>query len=393
MANSACGRLEVKKREDWAASSSAEKPRILMLGTRGIPAQHGGFETFVERLAPYLVRRGWDVAVYCQEEGRQAISETNYRGVRLIHVPVRGRGTLSTIVFDWISMLDALRRNGLIFSFGYPTGAFALLPRLCRRRHIINMDGIEWKRTQFGGFGRVAYYINERLAAMFGHRLVADHPCIADHLATRVSRRKITTIAYGADEVTETDPSLLDSYGIKPGCYALIVARPEPDNSILELVRAFSLRERGRHLVVLGNFDSGNAYHIAVRSVASAEVIFPGAIYDNVRLQALRRHARFYAHGHRVGGTNPSLVEALGAASATLAHDNPFNRWVARDSAVYFLSEYDADREINRLFSNNDLVFCLQANAKERFETAFTWPLILDEYHDLLAAEARFEGG
>ena len=202
------------------------KPTVLLLGTRGIPARHGGFETFVERLAPDLVCHGWDVSVYCQEEGKRAIWETNYRGVRLIHVSVKGTSTKSTIVFDWISMCDALRRDGLIFSFGYPTGLFAILPRLCRRRHIINMDGIEWKRAQFGRLGKVAYYINERFAAAFGNRLVADHPCIEDHLATRVSRRKITTIAYGAEGIFDADLIPLTYYGVEPGRYALIVARP-----------------------------------------------------------------------------------------------------------------------------------------------------------------------
>ena len=369
------------------------KLRILLLGTRGIPAQHGGFETFVEMLAPDLVRRGWDVTVYCQEEGRHSIWETSYRGVRLIHVPVRGRSTKSTIVFDWISMRDALRRDGLIFSFGYPTGAFALLPRLLGRRHVINMDGIEWRRSQFGLLGKIAYYVNERLAAIFGHRLVADHPSIADHLATRVARAKISTIAYGAEEIKEVDPSLLSSYGITSDRYALIVARPEPDNSILELVRAFSRRERNRLLVVLGDFKATNEYHIAVKSAASAEVIFPGAIYDKTALGILRHHARFYAHGHRVGGTNPSLVEALGAGSATLAHDNRFNRWVAQKSAIYFTTEDDADQQFDDLFKNDELILDLQAQAKVRFNAEFTWPQILDRYHNLLVTEASFNLG
>lgn len=372
-------------------SRYTEKPRILLLGTRGIPARHGGFETFVERLAPYLVRRGWDVTVYCQEEGARATWESNYRGVRLIHISVKGSSIQSTIFFDLITMCDALRRDGLMFSFGYPTGLFALLPRLFRRRHIINMDGIEWKRTQFGKCGRVALYINERFAAMFGSRLVADHPCIEDHLATRVSRRKITTIAYGAEEIFDADLIPLTHYGVEPARYALIVARPEPDNSILELVRAFSRQKRNRRLVVLGHFESTNRYHVAVKSAASDEVIFPGAIYDKVRLQALRKHARFYAHGHRVGGTNPSLVEALGAASAILAHDNKFNRWVANRSAVYFVTEDDAEREIERLFSDDELVSDLQAHAKTQFESTFTWESILDQYYEVLTAEARLE--
>lgn len=368
------------------------KPAILLLGTRGIPAAHGGFETFVGYLAPYLVERGWDVTVYCQDEGEEPIWNDTYRGVTRIHVPVRGNGTRSTIVFDWLAMRDALRRPGLMFSFGYPTGAFALLPRLKGRRHVINMDGIEWKRSQFGVVGKVAYYLNERIAAVLGNRLVADHPCIAEHLATRASRRKITTIAYGADPVVDADPQLLVPYQIEPDRYALVIARPEPDNSILELVRAFSRRARGRKLVVLGKFKHSNSYHAAVRAAASSEVIFPGAIYEQPVVQALRKHARFYAHGHRVGGTNPSLVEALGAGNAVLAHDNQFNRWVAAEGAVYFQTQEDAERHMVALLEDDVLIAGLRAQSAARFEAAFTWPFILGQYESMLLQEASLDG-
>lgn len=369
-----------------------KKPEVLLLGTRGIPAAHGGFETFLENLAPYLAERGWDVSVYCQEEGKGPIWIDSYRGVTRIHVPVRGNGTTSTIVFDWVAMRDALGRSGLIFSFGYPTGVFALLPRLKGRRHIINMDGIEWKRSQFGAIGKIAYYINERFAAVLGHRLVADHPRIADHLATRVTRRKISTIAYGADQIIEADPMLLMPFDVEPDRYGLVIARPEPDNSILEIVRAFSRRDRGHQLIVLGNFKDANDYHNAVKASASDEVHFPGAIYDQQVVGALRKHARFYAHGHRVGGTNPSLVEALGAGNAILAHRNKFNRWVAEESAVYFNTEDDIDRHISTLFSDDLLIKQLRAHATERFEAALTWPKILSEYESMLIAEARLAG-
>lgn len=375
-----------------STNQESEKLGILLLGTRGIPAAHGGFETFVGHLAPFLVERGWDVSVYCQEEGEEPIWTDTYRGVTRIHVPVRGNGIKSTIVFDWISMCDALKRPGLMFSFGYPTGAFALLPWFNRRRHVINMDGIEWKRSQFGTVGKIAYYINERLAAQFGNRLVADHPRIADHLATRASRSKITTIAYGADTVVDADSQLLFPYQIEPDRYAVVIARPEPDNSILELVRAFSARLRGHKLVVLGSFKNNNPYHVKVRAAASSEVVFPGAIYEPSVVKTLRKYARFYAHGHRVGGTNPSLVEALGAGNAVLAHDNQFNRWVADDGALYFSTEQEADRHMTALFEDDVLIAKLRRHSEARFRAAFTWPLILGQYESMLLKEARLDG-
>ena len=366
-------------------------PKILMLGTRGIPAAHGGFETFVEQLAPHLAKRGWDVSVYCQDEGNKPIWTNKYQGVTLIHVPVNGRGVKSTVFFDWKAMRHALRSEGLLLSFGYPTGAFAVIPRLYKRRHVINMDGIEYRRSQFGNIGKLAYYINERLAAFFANQLIADHPCIANHLATRTPRRKIATIAYGAEEIDNSDPSCLSSFGVVPDRYSVVIARPEPDNSILELVRAFSRRVRERKLVVLGNFSDRNKYHSAVKAAGSHEVVFPGAIYEKRVLHALRKNARFYAHGHRVGGTNPSLVEALGAGNAILANDNKFNRWVADKAAVYFRTEDEIDHLMNVLFTDDALVEGLRVQAIQRFLCNFTWPKILGEYEELLYAEARLD--
>ena len=325
---------------------------IHLLGTRGVPADHGGFETFVARLAPYLAERGWDVFVYCQMSGSGPITTDSWRGATRVLVPVRGKGTLSTIVFDFRSMLFALRYPGLLLSFGYPTGAFGVIPWLRRRCHLINMDGIEWKRSQFGWLGRIAYYCNERFAALFGTHLIADHPEIARHLYTRTRRDKVTTIAYGAERPV-LESTWLESQQIVTGAYCLVVARPEPDNSILEIVRAFSSRKRNLKLVVLGNYDVSNPYHRKVLEAASTEVIFPGAIYQAETLSQLRSHCQFYIHGHRVGGTNPSLVESLGAGNAVIAHDNQFNRWVAADAAIYFSSEDELSSQIHAL-SNGD---------------------------------------
>jgi hypothetical protein len=146
------------------------------------------------------------------------------------------------------------------------------------------------------------------------------------HLATRVAASKITMIPYGADRIDNADSGVLAQYGLQPGGYAMVVARPEPENSTLEIIAAFSRKPRGMKLVVLGRYDPEVPYYNQVQDVASGEVMFPGAIYDKAAVSALRFHSSLYAHGHQVGGTNPSLVEAMGAGSAVLAHGNHFNR-------------------------------------------------------------------
>lgn len=360
--------------------------KLSVLGIRGVPACHGGFETFAEKLSLYLVARGWQVTVYCQEQGTGPAYESDWRGVRRVHVPVRSDGALGTMVFDLKVALRACREDGLFLTLGYNTAVFNVLQRLKGQTNVINMDGVEWRRDKWGWVARTWFWLNERIGCWVGNHLIADHPKISEHLATRVSAGKISMIPYGGDEVLAADAAVLQPFGLEPGAFSVIIARPEPENSFLEMVRAFSARQRKHRLVVLGNFQPGtNAYHRAVMESASDEVTFPGAIYDPAIVQALRFHARFYLHGHRVGGTNPSLVEALGAGCAVIAHDNPFNRWVAGAGAAYFADEAGCADVLERLLTDDRALSAMQAASRQRFEERFTWPQVLAEYEQLLS--------
>lgn len=358
--------------------------KLIILGIRGIPAQHGGFETFAEHLSQHLTRNGWQVTAYCQEEGSGPTYESTWNNIRLIHIPVKNAGALGTIIFDLKSILHSLKQSGVYLTLGYNTACFNLLHRLARRTNIINMDGIEWKRQKWGKVAKAWFWLNERFGCWFGNHLVADHPRIKDHLATRVSHNKITMIPYGAVEVSDAYISVLDHYGLKEAKYSIIIARPEPENSIFEIVKAFSAKPRNQNLVVLGKFDSeNNLYHRKVQTVASDEVIFPGAIYDADKVGALRFYARFYIHGHQVGGTNPSLVEALGAGCAVIAHDNPFNRWVADDAGWYFDSVDTLASFFETGYQDNSIVQQQKANAAKQFQERFRWDSILSKYETL----------
>jgi len=358
---------------------------IVILGIRGVPAQHGGFETFAEYLCQYLIAHDWNVTVYCQEEGSGPIYQSEWEGIQRNHIPVKNTGPLGTIIFDLKSVIHSLRHDGVFLTLGYNTSIFNLLHRLMGKSNVINMDGIEWKRQKWGMVAKTWFWLNERFGCWFGNHLVADHPCIADHLATRVSRQKITMIPYGGREILEADEHVLTEYGLERNNYAILVARAEPENSILEVVTAFSAQQRGVKLVVLGNYQpETNAYHRAVMKAASDEVVFPGAIYEADKVGALRFFARVYVHGHQVGGTNPSLVEALGAGNAILAHDNTFNRWVAKDGAIYFSDVASAKSAFDQLFDNDGLIESLQSASKENFQEHFQWGNILHQYEQLL---------
>lgn len=360
--------------------------RLNILGIRGVPAQHGGFESFAEKLSLFLVENGWKVTVYCQEDGVGAMSESYWNGVRRIHIPVNRDGAAGTVIFDWKATCHALSQDGLFLTLGYNTAIFNLLQRIKGQTNVINMDGIEWRRDKWGPVAKTWFWLNERVGCWVGNHLVADHPKIKEHLATRVSADKITMIPYGGDDVNAADAGHLASYGVESGRFSVVIARPEPENSFLEMVRAFSRVPRNHKLVVLGNFKpDDNPYHRLVMEAAGPEVIFPGAIYEAPVVQALRFHSRFYLHGHRVGGTNPSLVEALGAGCAVIAHDNHFNRWVAGPEAAYFKDESACATLFDRLLTDDAAVARMKAGSRARFRERFTWPQVLGEYEELLA--------
>lgn len=359
--------------------------KLNVLGIRGVPACHGGFETFAEKLCLYLVNKGWDITVYCQETGRKSLWESTWQGIKRVHIQVPQAGSLGTVYFDWLAAKDAVSRGGLCLTLGYNTAIFNLLQRFNGQMNVINMDGIEWQRDKWNAVAKVWFWLNERIGCWIGDHLVADHPCIAKHLAGRIRTDKITMIPYGADEVLKADADVLQLYDLEPGNFSVIIARPEPENSILEMVRAFSQKRRKHKLVVLGSFfPKTNHYHREVVMAAGQEVLFLGAIYDKEIVSSLRFYSRFYLHGHRVGGTNPSLVEAMGAGCAIIARDNSFNRWVAGDGAVYFKNEEDCALIFDKLLVNDISVQEMKAASRKRFNEHFRWDYVLQQYENLL---------
>jgi glycosyltransferase involved in cell wall biosynthesis len=361
------------------------KKKLRILGIRGVPAQHGGFETFAEKLAPFLVARGWQVTVYCQEDGSGESVEDEWNGVRRIRIPVQAKGALGTVVFDWKSVLHASRTPELCMTLGYNTALFDALLRLRGVRNVFNMDGMEWMRAKWSRPARTWLRLNEWVACKLGDHLVADHPEIARHLERYVPAEKITMIPYGADAIDDADASVLEPLGLRQKEFFTVIARPEPENSILEIVEGFSMQQRGKLLVVLGQYDPKSPYCRAVQAAAGSEVRFLGPIYDKRIVQALRKHCLAYVHGHQVGGTNPSLVEALGAGNPVLVHGNRFNRWVAGPSSRVFFSAADCSREISWMVQNQSALAELGERSKKRFEEALTWPRVLEDYETLLS--------
>lgn len=367
--------------------------KLLILGIRGIPACHGGFETFAESFALFMQRQGWEVTVYCQEVGHAPVYTSDWKGIRRIHLFVKEDSAQGTVLFDYKSVRHATTQEGVVLTLGYNTALFSIFYRLCGKRNIINMDGVEWRRDKWCFYQRVWLYCNEWLGARLANHLIADHPEIKKHLQRHTRAKKITVIPYAAENITHAEVSLLEPFGLTSNGYGIVIARPEPENSILDIVMAFSKLSSKQaldfKLVVLGKFEAEkNTYHRQVLEAASDNVLFVGAIYQSNIVQALRYHARVYIHGHTVGGTNPSLIESMGAGNAIVAHGNAFNRWVIGEGGIYFEDEASLDRALLKCM-DDDLLVSHSKVVKQRYLATFRFDMIHHAYLKQIERESK----
>jgi glycosyltransferase involved in cell wall biosynthesis len=371
--------------------------RIAILGSRGIPARYGGFETFAEELAVGLVERGAEVTVFCERSNGTPAREParEHRGVRLVHVPAPRLGPLRTILFDLGCLWRARKGFDVVYMLGYGSALFCGLPRRSGSEVWINMDGLEWRRRKWGRLARAWLRWNEGRALAVATRVVFDADAVrADVLARRPARADVSVIEYGARPPQTFDPGVLEELVLRPREYYLVVCRIEPENHVLEIVTAFARLATDRTLLVVGNVDGAGEYGRACRQAAGrARVRFLGALFDGTTLDTLRTGSRAVLHGHSVGGTNPSLLEALAAGAPVIAHDNPFNREVLGAEATCF-HDTESLIEALRVVEARDAEEHgrLGDEARARVTTYYQWERIVAAYATLLGAPQEAGG-
>ena len=311
--------------------------RIALLGTRGIPANYGGFETFAEELSVRLARRGHAVTVYGRTNN-VATRDPSYRGVRLALLPTIPHKYLDTIVHTFLSTLHLVfRRFDVVLYCNGANAVFTWLPRLLRMPAVLNVDGIEHQRRKWNALARGWYRLSERLATWFPNEVVADAQVIHDYYARRY-HRKTHLIAYGAETGKLATTDALDRLGLRPGEYFLYVSRMEPENNALLVVQAFEKTSLDKKLVMVGDAPYAEEYIRQVKATNDPRILFPGAIYGQ-GYQELQSHCLAYVHATEVGGTHPALIEAMGRGSPVLYLDTPENREVAGEVGAAFTKD------------------------------------------------------
>jgi glycosyltransferase involved in cell wall biosynthesis len=357
--------------------------RIALLGTRGVPARYGGFETCVEQVGLRLVKAGHDVVVYCRRAGASDEPlESEYEGMRLVHLPALRRKSLETLSHTAASVAH-LMTHPVDAAIVFNSANAPFIPVL-RARGIpvaTHVDGLEWKRSKWQGAGRRYYRLAESMAVRWSDALIADAQGIADYYDAEFGAAT-ELIAYGAPIVSADRPELLTQVGLRAHEYHLVVARFEPENNVDLIVDGYRRSSAKLPLVVVGSAPYADAYTAQVHGLADERVRFLGSVWDQDLLDQLYASSHTYLHGHSVGGTNPSLLRAIGAGAATVAFDVVFNREVLRDAGRYFHSADEVAAEIERAEAEPDETR-RRGRWAQRSAHRYNWDDVADRYEEL----------
>ena len=362
--------------------SLMQNKKLAILGTVGVPANYGGFETLAENLVKYHDASSLPdtITVYCSSRSYPS-KVRSFLSAQLKYVPLNANGVQS-IPYDIVSLMSAVwNRSDVILLLGV-SGAIALpLVRLFSSTRIItNIDGIEWRREKWQGFSKRFLRFSEKMAVRFSHEVISDNGAIAEYVKQTYGVDS-HVIAYGGDHAKAVNAVAVDEYAL-PENYAFSVCRIEPENNVHMVVEAFS-RLKSHALVMAGNWNNSEYGRSLREKYATCSNIFLlEPIYELGKLKTLRSRARFYIHGHSAGGTNPSLVEAMHFGKPVLAFDCNFNRCTLEDKAFFFRNS----EELMLLLGSMDEVAAerMGGNMLEIAERRYTWRIVAQQYFALL---------
>lgn len=359
--------------------------RIAILGTRGIPANYGGFETFAEELSVRLATRGHEVVVYC----RQKASAPSYRGVRLVYLPTIRHKYLDTMAHTFLSTLHLLfHRVDVALYCNAANAIFTALPRITGTPVALNVDGIERKRKKWNAVARAWYRISEYLSTILPAVFVTDAEAIRTYYKDQYNRDSLF-IPYGADTRRVETRVVLSELGLQPHRYFLYVSRMEPENRALEVRLAFELVKTDLKLALIGDAPYADEYIRRVRDTSDPRVVIPGAIYGQ-GYKELGSWCFAYIHATEVGGTHPALIEAMGRGCLVLYLDTAENREVAGNSGLPYSDAQGLTSRLREVINMTEVERNMyRARAVQRVRERYDWEVVTSQYEHLLSGLCR----
>lgn len=374
--------------------------KIAFVSTRGIPNNYGGFEQFAEYISVGLAQRGHEVTVYSPHF--HSYKDGMYKGVRVQHIfspELQIGSSVGSFFYDFSSLKDALKNED--FDIIYEAGYTSIIPayiwfnvRKIKRPIIVtNMDGLEFKRSKFNPLVRAFIHWEEKMAVKYSHYLIADNMGIHDYYKEKYGVDS-KFLAYGADIHDDYDEKLLEDFKLRANHYYLLVARLEPENNIEMAIKGYlaSTENGKRPLVIVGKTTTKYAEKLLEKYGKEPNVRFIGGIYDFKKLNSVRNFSFAYFHGHSVGGTNPSLLEAMASNCFILAHDNIFNRAVLKENAYYFESSETITNLLNSIDSVVSKKAMMIANNLDEIRNNYSWDHLVDlheEYFESILKENK----
>ncbi len=356
--------------------------KIGILGTRGIPNAYGGFEQFAGQLSIGLFQRGHEVFVY--NSSLHPYKENEWKGVKIIHCKdlENKMGTAGQFIYDLNCIRDSHKRNfDVLLHLGYTSDSVwhRLWPK--KTINVINMDGMEWKRSKYNKPTRLFLKWAEKLAAKHAHIMIADSKDMQEYIFKTYGRKPLY-IPYGAEIFSKPNSTILKKYDLQPHQYFLLISRMEPENNIEMIIKGHIESRHPFPLFIVGNIT--NKFGQYITSTYDHELIkFSDAIYDQDELDNLRYHCSIYFHGHSVGGTNPSLLEAMACGCKIAAHDNQFNKAVLQQESDYFPDVNGVAKIIRDKKSFSQVSAWKKLNF-EKIKTIYNPEKIIDDYEDLM---------
>jgi glycosyltransferase involved in cell wall biosynthesis len=365
--------------------------RIAILGTRGIPASYGGFETFAEHLSTRLVARGHDVTVYCRAH-YVSPRQLEYHGVRLQVLPTIRHKYFDTVVHAFLSAVHAVpSRFDAALICNAANAPFASILRFTGTPVAINVDGLEHKRKKWNWLGRCYYLLAERLATILPNVTVTDARVIQDYYYARYHAES-TMIAYGAEVERKPDRAMVRRWRVEPNRYVLYVSRLEPENNARMVIEAFKKVRTAYRLLVVGDAPYAHDYisDLKERARGDRRIIFTGFVFGQ-DYRALQQNAYCYVHATEVGGTHPALLEAMGYGNCVLTLATPENIEAVGDAGIAYADEVDLTQKLQRVLRDGSLVQSFRNRAQLRVQQNYDWDQVVDQYEQLFASMAGQE--
>jgi glycosyltransferase involved in cell wall biosynthesis len=361
--------------------------RLAILGTRGIPASYGGFETFAEHLSTRLVARGHEVTVYCRSHYTSP-RQLEFQGVRLKVLPTIHHKYLDTVVHTFLSALHAApQRYDAALICNAANAVFAPILRWTGTPVAINVDGLEHKRKKWNFIGRKYYLLAERLATILPNETVTDARVIQDYYRARYGADS-TMIAYGADVERRPDP-LVRRWRVEPNRYVLYVSRLEPENNAHLVIEAFKRVRTAHKLLIVGDAPYAHQYiaELKRRARGDKRILFTGFVFGR-DYRTLQQNAYCYVHATEVGGTHPALLEAMGFGNCVLTLAAPENVEAIGDAGIPYTDETDLAEKLQRVLRDGSLVHAYRNRAQTRVQQKYEWEYVVDRYEELFARMA-----